>query len=1091
MNKIYKVIWSNAKNCYVVVSELAKSRVKAVSLCKILVAASIFASVVSDNNILARAYAEEKEAIKEAISVEEGNINDGETALEDGNTDEEEKDLEQINKTMSSKAAGDKKTGITVKYDKIITGKVHKGHESGEYGDIAIGENSSVNRVMQDVAGNGDWREDTSAGGVAVGANASVMGGGGTAVGQSSKTIGIHSLAVGSHAETFGVNSISIGASASVGSEDSDTAGGISVGTNASVTGQHGIAIGSFSNTSGPAAVSIGQMSNAAGSNAIAIGTLSKVEADAPDPDDGKTYVTEGIAIGSNAYTSGFHGIALGPSARSTGKYSVASGQSSQASGDYSTALGSYSVASGMYSIASGYKSEANAYESIAIGHISNSSGSGSIAVGAESKATANNSSAFGVSSEASGLQSMAFGYYSNASGQGAIATGGWSAASGTNSIATGYSSTALKTDSIAIGRKSNSDGYGSITLGAESSTTADYSTVLGSKSKVSGKYSTSLGSYSETSGMQSTALGSYSKAIGDYSAALGGYKIVVDGIQSVAVGGWGANVSGDYATALGSSSIVDADYATALGYGSKASHDNSVALGSNSETAEAIGTSEFKLTQIINKDGKEEEVDLIIGGFAGSNPLATVSVGKEGQYRTITNVAAGRVTKDSTDAINGSQLFAVADGLQNQINDINKKIDNSDDHYHTVNGNDKKEENTDVSNNTDVTEKLDDINTPENNNSSGTNTDPVGDKPALGGDYVGGDGNLLIKHDTDSEGKEYYDISLNQDLNINSMNVNNVQVNEEIKVGDDITINKDDGIKVGDVNINKNEIKVGDKVTINDNSVNVGDVTINEDNINMGGNKIINVAEGTEGTDAVNVNQLNKLEQNVNNKINRLDGKIDKVGAGAAALAALHPLDFDPDDKLNFSAGVGNYHGSTAAAIGAFYQPNDDTLFSIGGTIGNGDEMVNVGVSFRFGQHSNQSRSKKAMAKEIIELRTEIAELKAMMYSLTGQGFDPYKSKIFPDTPENHWAYDYVAVVAGNGILEGYPSGRFDGSREMTRYEMAAVIYRLMTKGIQVDDRMLKEFAPELARVKVDTLTHHEDGTPSIQRVRIIEGRG
>lgn len=1089
MNKIYKVIWSNAKNCYVVVSELAKSRVKAVSLCKILVAASIFASVVSDNNILARAYAEEKEA----VSVEEGIINNGETAAEDGNTDEEEKDLEQINKTMSSKAAGDKKTGTTVKYDKIITGEVHERHESGEYGDIAIGENSSVNRVMQDVTGNGDWREDTSAGGVAVGANASVMGGGGTAVGQSSKTIGTHSLAVGSHAETFGVNSISIGASASVGSEDLYTTGGISVGTKASVTGQHGIAIGSSSDTRGPAAISIGEMSKAFGSNAIAIGTLSKVEADAPDPDDGKTYVTEGIAIGSNAYTSGFHGIALGPSARSTGKYSVASGESSQASGDYSTslgaysiasdkvttvvgyageatsfgstALGSYSVASGMYSIASGYKSEANEYESIAIGHISNSSGSGSIAVGAESKATANNSSAFGVSSEASGLQSMAFGYYSNASGQGAIATGIWSAASGTNSIATGYSSNASKDDSIAIGRKSNSDGLKSIALGAESSVTADWSTAIGNKS------------------------------VANYE-------------QSVAVGGFKAIAGSKYSTALGSWSNVTGESATALGYNSKASHKYSVALGSNSETAEAIGTSEFILKKYQNLDGKEEEVDLIIGGFAGSNPLATVSVGKEGQYRTITNVAAGRVTKDSTDAINGSQLFAVADGLQSQINDINKKIDNSgdnsygDDHYHTVNGKDKdKEDKTDSSNNTGVTnsnsdnngsDKVDGTNTPASGNSGGTNTDPVGDKPTLGGDYVGGeDGNLLIKHDTDSNGKEYYDISLNQDLKINSMNVNNVQVNEEIKVGDDITINKDDGIKVGDVNINKNEIKVGDKVTINDNSVNVGDVTINEDNINMGGNKIINVAEGTEGTDAVNVNQLNKLEQNVNNKINRLDGKIDKVGAGAAALAALHPLDFDPDDKLNFSAGVGNYHGSTAAAIGAFYQPNDDTLFSIGGTVGNGDEMVNVGVSFRFGQHSNQSRSKKAMAKEIIELRTEIAELKAMMYSLTGQGFDPYKSKIFPDTPENHWAYDYVAVVAGNGILEGYPSGRFDGSREMTRYEMAAVIYRLMTKGIQVDDRMLKEFAPELARVKVDTLTHHEDGTPSIQRVRIIEGRG
>lgn len=928
MNKVYKVIWSNAKNCYVVVSELAKSRVKAVNLCKTLVAVSILTAVVSDGDILARAYAEEKES----ISAEEEIIDDSERYI----SEEDIIDEEKINKTMSSKAAGDKKPGTTVKYDNIITGEVHAGHASGQYGDIAIGENSSVNRVMQDPNGNGEWGEDTSAAGVAVGANASVMGGGGTAVGQNSKTVGVHSLAVGSNAQTFGVDSISIGASASVGSEGSDTTGGISVGTYASVTGQHGIAIGSNSNTNGPAAVSIGHMSNAAGSNAIAIGTLSKVEADSPDPDDGKTYVTEGIAIGSNAYTSGFHGVALGAATKSIGRFSVALGEESIAEENYSTALGAYSYASGL--------------ESIAIGRKSNSSNSGSIAIGAESEANAEYSSAFGVSSEASGFQSMAFGYYS------------------------------------------------------------------------------------------------------------------------------------------------------------KASHENSVALGSNSETAEAVGTSEFTLKQLQKLNGQWTEVDITFGEFAGSDPLATVSVGKEGQYRTITNVAAGRISATSTDAINGSQLFAVADGLQNQINDINKKIDNSgggssgDDHYHTVNGNDK-EDKTDISNNTDITnnnqdndviEKADDINTPASGNSGGTNTDPVGDKPALGGDYVGGeDGNLLIKHDTDSYGNEYYDISLNQDLNINSMNVNKVQVNEEIKVGDDITINKDNGITVGDVNINKNEIKVGDKVTINDNSVNVGDVSINEDNIDMGGNKIINVAEGTEGTDAVNVNQLNKLEQNVNNKINRLDGKIDKVGAGAAALAALHPLDFDPDDKLNFSAGVGNYHGSTAAAIGAFYQPNDDTLFSIGGTVGNGDEMVNVGVSFRFGQHSNQSRSKKAMAKEIIELRTEIAELKAMMYSLTGQGFDPYKSKIFPDTPENHWAYDYVAVVAGNGILEGYPNGRFDGSREMTRYEMAAVIYRLMTKGIQVDERMLKEFAPELARVKVDTLTHHEDGTPSIQRVRIIEGRG
>ena len=852
---------------------------------------------------------------------------------------------------------------------------------------------------MQDHTGNGEWGEDASAAGVAVGANASVMGGGGTAVGQNTKTVGTHSLAVGSNAQTFGVDSISIGASASVGSEHSSTTGGISVGSHASVTKLNGIAIGTNSNTDGVSAISIGAASNAAGSNTIAIGTGSKVEADSDD------HPTEGIAIGSNAHTKGFQGVALGSYAQSSGRFSVA--------------LGGESIANGE--------------DSIAVGRNSNSEALKSIAVGADSSVTAKWSTALGSNSTASGEQGTALGSYSKVSGI--------------------------------------------------------YGTALGSGSIASGDRTTALGSYSEVSGQQSTALGYGSKASGDYSAALGGYQIVVDGKQSIAVGGCRTAVSGNNSTALGSfsnvsgnrsialgyNSNVTGEQATALGSDSKASHENSVALGSNSETAAAVGTGYFTLTQ-------HEDKEITFGEFAGSKPLATVSVGKDGQYRTITNVAAGRISKDSTDAINGSQLFAIADGLQNQINEINTKIDNSgDDHYHTVNGKDK-EDKTDISNNTDITnnnqdndviEKADDINTPASGNSGGTNTDPVGDKPALGGEYTGGDGNLLIKHDTDSNGNKYYDISLNQDLNINSMNVKN-----EITVGDNITINS-------------NEIKVGDRVTINDNSVNVGDVTINEDNIDMGGNKIINVAEGTEGTDAVNVNQLKKLEQNVNNKINRLDGKIDKVGAGAAALAALHPLDFDPDDKLNFSAGVGNYHGSTAAAIGAFYQPNDDTLFSIGGTVGNGDEMVNVGVSFRFGQHSNQSRSKKAMAKEIIELRTEIAELKAMMYSLTGQGFDPYKSKIFPDTPENHWAYDYVAVVAGNGILEGYPNGRFDGSRAMTRYEMAAVIYRLMTKGIQVDERMLKEFAPELARVKVDTLTHHEDGTPSIQRVRIIEGRG
>ena len=320
-------------------------------------------------------------------------------------------------------------------------------------------------------------------------------------------------------------------------------------------------------------------------------------------------------------------------------------------------------------------------------------------------------------------------------------------------------------------------------------------------------------------------------------------------------------------------------------------------------------------------------------------------------------------------------------------------------------------------------------------------------------------DGNIGVE----SDGKDTLTIRLAKDIK----DVDSITVNKNITVGGD-TIIDGDGLT----------IKNGPKITKN--------------NVDMGGQQIHNVAAGTADTDAVNVSQLRDVSGDIYNNINRMDSKIEKVGAGAAALAGLHPLDFDPDEKWHVAAGIGNYGSETAVAVGAFYQPTDDILYNIATTVGDGRNMISGGVSIRFGQKSHQSRSKKAMAKEIIELREEVAELKALVYDLTGKGgLDPSKTAVFPDTPENHWAYDYVAVLAGNGVLEGYQDGYFRGNRQLTRYEMAAIIYRLMSKGIEVDSRMLQEFAPELARVKVDTLTHYNDGTPHIQRVRIIPQRG
>ena len=281
---------------------------------------------------------------------------------------------------------------------------------------------------------------------------------------------------------------------------------------------------------------------------------------------------------------------------------------------------------------------------------------------------------------------------------------------------------------------------------------------------------------------------------------------------------------------------------------------------------------------------------------------------------------------------------------------------------------------------------------------------------------------------------------------------------------------------------------------TVNATTVKAGDtVTINNTGIDMGGTKVTNLKAGnisSTSTDAVNGSQLYQTDVAVNhlgNSLSNLDSRVNKVGAGAAALAALHPLDFDPDEKWDFAAGYGHYKGANAGSVGAFYRPNEDTMFSIGGTVGNGENMINAGVSFKLGQGNHVSTSRVAMAKEIIDLRNQVQQLKDMVTSLMG-AIDPAKTKLFPDVPENHWAYEYVAKLAGNGIIEGYPDGQFKGDRTMTRYEFAAMLYRAMAKGNAIDGRLLKEFKPELDRIRVDRVSQAPN---AIDRVRVIEGRG
>ena len=308
-----------------------------------------------------------------------------------------------------------------------------------------------------------------------------------------------------------------------------------------------------------------------------------------------------------------------------------------------------------------------------------------------------------------------------------------------------------------------------------------------------------------------------------------------------------------------------------------------------------------------------------------------------------------------------------------------------------------------------------------------------------------------------------------------------------------------------------------GNITTVNASTVNVGDttittggmtiqngsagqdVTLNKDGLNNGGNKITNVAPGdisSTSTDAVNGSQLYGTET----RINRLGNRINHVGAGAAALAGLHPLDFDPDDKWDFAAGYGNYKNANAVAIGAYYRPNEDTMFSVGGSFSGGENMVNVGVSWKFGQKSHISRSRVSMAKDMLAMKNQIETLtKKLAAYESGQ---PVKlapiatgAMTFPDVPENHWAYEYVKNLAERGYLKGYPDGEFKGDRAMTRYEYAAIIYRALQNGAPSDGNMTRsvdDFGPELVKVqnidrfRVDRISGKDNDRHKVERVRV-----
>ncbi|WP_418597801.1 YadA-like family protein [Phascolarctobacterium succinatutens] len=544
---------------------------------------------------------------------------------------------------------------------------------------------------------------------------------------------------------------------------------------------------------------------------------------------------------------------------------------------------------------------------------------------------------------------------------------------------------------------------------------------------------------------------------------------------------------------------------------------------------------------------------------------LGKVTVAADGK---ISGVAAGAVTADSTDAVNGSQLHAVATeaGKHSKVvNGSNVNVEETDvdgQKFYKVNLNKDimlgdltgKYVNISGTNGTiettgyiatkdrvyaDKGAKLADIDVTGNKISNGASSIVLDGSNVKVNDKVTIDQNGKIsgvaRGEADTDAVNYGQLKETNDrvtanteaieanktaieanktaieTNKNAISDLNTRVDSvakqhtTVKAGDkNITVtegtNKDGGKEYTvalDKNINVDKVTAGD-TTISDKGLEIKDgPSVTKDGINAGNKKVTNVAAGElseTSKDVVNGSQLYKTNQEVannTNRINQLGSRVNKVGAGAAALAALHPMDFDPDDKLTFSAGYGNYGGENAAAIGAYYRPDEKVMFSVGGTVGNGENMVNAGVSFSLDRTNHVSNSRTAMAREILDLRAEVTELKAMVAKGGLGSIAEDKMKIFPDVSENHWAYEYVGKLAAAGIIEGYPDGKFSGDRMMSRYEFAAMLYRAMQKGAQLDSKIINEFAPEMGRIRVDRISGEDGDRDKIERVRVNAVKG
>lgn len=626
-----------------------------------------------------------------------------------------------------------------------------------------------------------------------------------------------------------------------------------------------------------------------------------------------------------------------------------------------------------------------------------------------------------------------------------------------------------------------------------------------GSVMAIGGGNKADYAKYSQLTGVKNKVTGTEAKAA-QYDL-VNGYQNTVSNASDVTVIGIKNEVTADGNKVIGDNHEVSGKDNVIFGSADKLTEttvNNAVVLGHNAKVtgeggvALGAGSVADRAAEVVGYGAAEGETGI---AWKATNGAVSVGSSVEGKKitRQITNVAAG--TED-TDAVNVAQLRRAMENVNIKFEAGNGIV------IETVKGNDG------------TTYKIS-----TNIVGSDTKTDTTTVTPSASGDggTIGGDTGIIVPNPgiNPLPNQPETDNQIQQGAPVKIETITK-PTNFAADEGDALAISPSEtlGIK-GDKNITTKADDKNIQVTLNQdldvNSVaaktfKAGDTTITnngleikngpsvtKDGVDAGGKKITNVAPGelsATSKDAVNGSQLYKTNQEVannSNRINQLGNRVNKVGAGAAALAALHPMDFDPDDKLTFSAGYGNYGGENAAAIGAYYRPDEKVMFSVAGTVGNGENMVNAGVSFALDRTNHVSNSRTALAREVIDLRGQLAVMGAKMAKMEKAlgMLDETKTKLFPDVPANHWAYEYIAKLAGNGYIEGYPDGNFGGDRLMTRYEFAAMLYRAIEKGAALEEKIIKEFEPELGRIRVDRISGEDGDRDKIERVRVNDTKG